>query len=305
MTSAEGPSASRRRVLRVAEYHLGRTLESGQAFRWEESEGGWESVVDGNWVRLRQTGEEIWAETAVAVADWRWLEAYLQTDVDLRAVRARFPQEAHLAAATEACRGLRLLRQDPWECLASFILSSNKQITQIRQMIDRLCRELGQRVTTPANAKVRHAFPPPEVVAAAPLALLAECRMGYRGPYLKATAARVAGGEIDLSKLPGMALAEAREQLMALPGVGPKVADCVLLFSLGHRRAFPVDVWIERVLRDLYFGGRAVTPTRMRRFIEEHFGAEAGYAQQYLFHYARTVLSPTRAANRREAPARR
>jgi N-glycosylase/DNA lyase len=253
---------------------------------------------------LRQTGGEIRAEAAAPIPDWRWLDEYLQTDVDLSAVLARFPQDDHLAAATTACRGLRLLRQDPWECLASFILSSNKQITQIRQMIDRLCRELGQRVTTPANAKVGQAFPRPEAVAAAPLALLAECRLGYRAPYLKATAARVASGEIDLSKLPGMALAEAREALVTLPGVGPKVADCVLLFSLGHRRAFPVDVWIERVLRELYFGCRSVAPARRRQFVEDYFGAEAGYAQQYLFHYARTVLTASQPDRRSKATAR-
>lgn len=291
---------SRCRVLRVADYHLGRTLESGQAFRWVESEERWESVVQGRWVRLTAEAGGLRAEVEAPTREWRWLEEYLQTDVDLSSVLASFPHDAHLTAAMAACRGLRLLRQDPWECLASFILSSNKQITQIRQMIDRLCRELGQRVTTPASAKVRHAFPPPEAVAAAPLALLAECRMGYRGPYLKATAAKVAGGEINLGRLPGMVLAEAREQLMSLPGVGPKVADCVLLFSLGHRRAFPVDVWIQRVLRELYFGRRSVTPARMRQFIEDYFGAEAGYAQQYLFHYARTVLSSSRSAQLRD-----
>jgi N-glycosylase/DNA lyase len=113
--------------------------------------------------------------------------------------------------------------------------------------------------------------------------------MGFRAPYLLAAARRVATGELDLARLGGMTLAAARAELMQVPGVGPKIADCVLLFAYGHPGAFPLDVWMLRALRQLYFRGRRPPPARLRRFAATHFGPYAGYAQQYLFHYIRNV----------------
>ena len=279
----------------MRDYALDETLPSGQAFRWRRVGYGWEAVVRGRWVRLEQ-GDGIRAEVALAAAaeDWEWLREYLQAGVDLEQVIASFPKDEHLGRAVEACRGLRLLRQEPWECLASFILSSTKQIVQIQQIVETVCTRFGEPVAVPAGHETAWAFPSAERVANLSEADLRCCKMGFRAPYLKGSAEAVASGRVRLEDLHRMDVAEAREQLMSLPGVGRKIADCVLLFAYGLQEAFPVDVWVLKALRQLYFPRRRPTPKRLMRFTETYFGPNSGYAQQYLFHYMRTRVGRTK-----------
>jgi len=309
-------------VLPVRDYDLAATLDSGQVFRWRRSADGssarskdvnlrascprsaplsdftevmncsWIGVVGKNWVRLTQMPGGIFAETARPVANWQWLRDYLQSEVDLEAVLKTFPDDEPMRAAVNACRGLRVLRQEPWECLASFILSSTKQIVQIRQIIALLCERFGERLAPRPSfsSDCYYSFPTPEKIARATEAELRACKMGFRAPHLLAAARRIAEGKFDLEQPRRLPLAEARAELMKLRGVGGKIADCVLLFAYGFDSAFPVDVWVERALRRLYFPRRRVTAKRLRRFATTHFGPHAGYAQQYLFHYMRTKL---------------
>lgn len=272
----------------VRDYSIAETLGSGQAFRWRPVEGGWEGVVGNQWVRLEQHPEGI--TTATTGPAWKWLEEYLQLRVDLATVLQTFPQDEHLARAAEACRGLRLLRQPPWECLASFILSSTKQIVQIQQIVEALCRRFGDSLAIPEGHAPAWGFPPPERIAAASEAELRECKMGFRAPYLKGTAEAVAERRINVEALARLSAAEAREALLELPGVGRKIADCVLLFAYGFQDAFPVDVWVLKALRQLYFPKRRPAPKKLLRFTETYFGPYSGYAQQYLFHYMRTRI---------------
>ncbi len=316
-------------LLRVRDYDLAATLDSGQAFRWQRSADGssacsdaWLGVIGQHWVRLAQTRVSIRAETTVPVTDWQWLRDYLQTEVDLAAVLKTFPDDAPMRAAVAACRGLRVLRQEPWECLASFILSSTKQIVQIRQIVALLCERFGEPIAPPAitwerrrlagphhhNESVHspagrqrsqaipqenhlcYSFPTPQRLATVSEAELRACKMGFRAPHLLAAARRIADGKFDLERLRHLPLAEARTELMTLCGVGGKIADCVLLFAYSFDGAFPVDVWVERALRQLYFPRRRVGDKRLRHFAATHFGPHAGYAQQYLFHYMRTKM---------------
>ncbi|MFA6544342.1 MAG: DNA glycosylase [Limisphaerales bacterium] len=318
----------------IRDYDLAATLASGQAFRWREfgvpaSAGPpgrlkaghptgrvWEGVVAGRWIRLWQDGQVIHAETAGPQADWRWLRDYLQLDADLAAVLATFPDDAPMRASVAACRGLRLLRQEPWECLASFICSSTKQIVQIQQIIALLCERFGEPIPVGDDVRSLHFLPRPEMPdarpnakpepphvgcyptfafpAAARLAACSEaelrlCKMGFRAPYVLAAAKAVASGELDLNRLHSLQTAEARAALMGLRGVGRKIADCVLLFAYGKQDAFPVDVWVRRALKELYFPRRRPSEKRLEHFASTHFGPNAGYAQQYLFHYVRTL----------------
>src|ERR1700733_3590129 len=133
-------------LLRVRDYDLAATLDSGQTFRWREQNGSWIGVVGKNFVRLTQTHAGIRAETVAVTKNWNWLRDFLQTEVDLENVLKTFPDDEPIRAAIAACHGLRLLRQDPWECLASFILSSTKQIVQIRQIVSQLCECFGERL---------------------------------------------------------------------------------------------------------------------------------------------------------------
>lgn len=274
----------------VREYDLAATLDSGQAFRWERGEdGAWRGVIGSRWVCLSMPRPgHVVARTAGDPGRWEWLWRYLAVDDDPEAIRATFPPDPALREAAAAFPGLRVLRQDPWECLASFILSSTKQIVQIRQIVRELCRRFGAPVPVPEGEASAWAFPGPAELAGAGEAALRACRMGFRARYLHAAAVRVAAGGLDLASLPQRPLVEARERLMECPGVGRKIADCVLLFSCGFDAAFPVDVWVLRALREIYFPRRPPRPARLLAFAETHFGPFGGHAQQCLFHYFRT-----------------
>ena len=271
----------------VGEYDLDATLDCGQAFRWTRSADTWTGVVASRWVRLRKEANALHAETAVPQTDWRWLSEYLQVEVSLATVLKTFPSDPPLRSAIAACRGLRLLRQEPWECLACFILSSTKHITQIRQVVELVCQRFGEALLTPQGSTPAFSFPSPERLSQLSELELRACAMGFRAPHLLEAARAVAEGRLELARLHTLSVSVAREHLMQLDGVGPKIADCVLLFACGFAEAFPVDVWVERALRELYFRRRKVSPRRFREFAATHFGPNAGYAQQYLFHFIR------------------
>jgi N-glycosylase/DNA lyase len=271
------------------DYDLAVTLDSGQVFRWTEENGFWSGVVGRNRVRLKKELDGIWAGTDAPMENWDWLRKFLQTDVDLESVLRTFPNDEPMNHAVTACRGLRVLRQEPWECLASFILSATKQIVQIRQIVAHLCECFGEPLPgADASGNLRYAFPSPEKIAGVTELDLRKCRMGFRAPNLLGAARVIADGKLDLPALASLSYAEAREILMTLRGVGGKIADCVLLFAYGFDSAFPVDVWVERALRTLYFPKRRVSDKKLKHFAATHFGPHAGYAQQYLFHYMRT-----------------
>lgn len=286
------------RTFYVHDYDLAATLNSGQTFRWQPREGWWEGVVGTRWLRLRadsdlRTGgmagrpSAILAETAGPVDDWGWLADYLQVGLDLADILRTFPDDPPMRLAVAACRGLRLLRQDPWECLASFILSSTKQIVQIQQIVALLCNKFGEQLIVPQNHRRVYCFPLPGRIAEADESELRTCKMGFRAPNLIASARMIADGTVDLDRLSALSVGEARDALIRLPGVGRKIADCVLLFAYGFQNAFPVDVWVMKALQRLYFPRRRVSLKRLHTFAATHFGPYAGYAQQYLFHYAR------------------
>ena len=275
-------------VLPVRDYDLSATLGCGQAFRWTQRDDAWEGVIGRRWVRLRCVERGIEANTAHTASDWQWLTDYLQTDLDLRSVLLTFPDDEPMRAAVAHCRGLRLLRQDPWECLASFILSSTKQIVQIQQIIALLCERFGEPLSTPPGAILIRAFPTAGRLASATEAELRACKMGFRAPSLLAAARRIASRELDLESLRHLNVNAAREALVSLRGVGDKIANCALLFAYGFQQAFPIDVWVMKALRQLYFPKRRPTPQRLLKFTRTYFGPNAGYAQQYLFHYMRT-----------------
>ncbi len=277
----------------VSDYDLAATLSSGQAFRWSCQQGAWSSVVAGRWVQLIQNGDTISALTTARDSNWNWLEDYLQLNVNLPEIIRTFPKDAVLTEAVKSSNGLRLLKQNHWECLASFILSSTKQIVQIQHCVELLCQRFGERVPTPEGVGICHAFPTAQRLTQASEAELRACKLGFRAPYLLKSAQQIAQGNLRLDLLQSGSLEEARLQLMTLPGVGPKIADCVLLFAYGFPRAFPVDVWIYKAIQQLYFPNRRVSNQRIQKFTESYFGSNSGYAQQYIFHYMRTKIRRT------------
>lgn len=286
--AAQSSNALKRIVFSVDDYDLGATLNSGQAFRWRRLAAGWESVIGSNWVRLESSPAGIVAECCADPGNWRWLSQYLQVECSLAPVLATFPRDKAMKKAVAECRGLRLLRQEPWECLASFVLSSTKQIVQIRQIIETMCQRFGPAIPGPTDDSRWFGFPGASCIARCSESELRACKMGFRAKYLKAAAELVSSKMVDLEKIPELSVQDARAILMQIPGVGPKIADCVLLFAYGFQDAFPIDVWVAKALRETYFPHRRVGIGQLYQFSATYFGPFAGYAQQYLFHHWRT-----------------
>jgi N-glycosylase/DNA lyase len=288
------------------DFDLDATLSSGQAFRWNKVPTGWTGVIGNRWVGLKLEQSTIMAQTVEPPGDWKWLKSYLQLEVELAEIIRSFPDHPVMDEAVRNCRGLRLLRQDPWECLASFILSSTKQIVQIQQIIALLTRRYGAPLAVPDGCPQINSFPSPERVAALTEQELRACKMGFRAPYLLATARRITT-DFDLAGVGRIDMRTAREMLIGLPGVGRKVADCVLLFAFGFQESFPIDVWLLKALRQLFFPRRRLTMSRLHSLVEAQFGPHAGFAQQYLFHYVRTRRSalPNLQQHKTKSPQRR
>jgi N-glycosylase/DNA lyase len=263
--------------------NLDATLSSGQAFSWRRTPTGhWSGWIDGHPCLVWMQGDALRAVGPGLTRDA--VNAYFGLDLPMEEILASFPSDPWLDKARAFAPGLRILRQDPWETLCNFICSSLKQITQIEQINHDLRHAFGEKF-----GDDRHTFPTAARLAQTTEAQLRACRLGFRARHLHVAAQQIASSEISLVKLATLPTPEALEQLVRLRGVGEKVANCVLLFAYGRAEAFPIDVWVERVLRQLYFKGNPrVQHEKLRAFARSHFGPYRGYAQQFLFHWIRT-----------------
>jgi N-glycosylase/DNA lyase len=275
------------------EFDLAMTVGSGQVFHWENAGGGFAGAIGDRPVYIEQHGDSL-----LVSGDCEDLvRDYFALDHSLAEICASFPDDPVMSAAKEFCRGLRIIRQPKWECLATFICSSMKQVAHIRQISQNLRRRFGTQ--RQIGNYVVHTFPAVERIAETSEKELRKCALGYRAKNLLTTARSVASGDVDLEKLTALNDIDLRARLCELPGVGAKVANCVMLFAYERLRAFPIDVWIERVLRESYFPrARKLNAARLRAFTEGYFGDHGGYAQQYLFHHARTSKAKTRSRGR-------
>jgi N-glycosylase/DNA lyase len=273
--------------LPAPDFDLRLTLESGQVFHWRQAENGYAGVIGELPVYVEQQGSVLLASAGAGER----VRRYFSLDHPLGEVYATFPADDHMRAALLACQGLRIIRQPLWECLATFITSSLKQVAHIAQISHLLRRRFGRPAGTVAGVDL-FAYPAIERIAALEEADLRACGLGFRARTLLATARQLAaaGGSGELEAIRPLDRLAANKALCHFAGVGAKVANCVLLFGYERLDAFPIDVWIERVLRERYFKGkRKVSARRLERFSQTYFGAYGGYAQQYLFHHARTT----------------
>jgi N-glycosylase/DNA lyase len=276
----------------VPDFDLAMTLDSGQVFHWQKAGKGFVGTIGDLPVYVEQRGNVLKVRDGAAPTRSprrplpRIIAHYFALDHPLAEICASFPVDRVMNAARDFCRGLRIIRQPKWECLATFICSSMKQVAHIRQISAALRNRFGDR--REIRERVLHTFPSAERIARASEKQLRACALGYRAKHLRATAQLVSSGECDLQVWSALSDAELRKHLHALPGVGPKIANCVMLFGYERLCAFPIDVWIERVLSQQYFPRRRkMTAKRLREFSETYFGDHRGYAQQYLFHHAR------------------
>ncbi len=257
-------------ILFEKDLNLDETLDCGQAFRWKKIESDYKCTYEGDFfndrLKISEISDNIFIFHNVTENDFlsKWVD-YFDLETDYSQLKAEFSEDETLSKACEFAGGIRLLKQNSWECLISFIISQNNNIPRIKGIIDRLCDNYG-------------GFPTAEQMKGITADDLAYLRSGFRGKYLSDAVEQVNSGEVDLQKIAVLPIDEAREALKKIKGVGPKVAECVLLFGMYRTEAFPVDVWIKRVLAEYY-------PNGFPEFARE----KGGIAQQYLFHYIRNI----------------
>ncbi len=258
------------RLKNANRFSLADTLDCGQAFRWREENGAWYGIAHGKSLKLYNDGSDIIIEGACAKDyDDIWVR-YFDLNRDYDAIVAAISDNSKLKEISDMTGNIRILRQDTWEALCSFIISQNNNIPRIKGIIERMCENFGDKIDG------GYSFPSAQRIAALTVDDLAPLRCGFRAKYIIDAAKKVAGGEVDLGAICDMDTAEAAEALMKIKGVGPKVAACTLLFGCGKIDSFPVDVWIRRAMQVLFSDG-----------LPESAVPYAGIVQQYIFHYAR------------------
>jgi len=263
----------------VPDFDLVRIFECGQCFRWDmEPNGDYTGVAMGRAARLRKVGENIFISGTPAEFESVWRE-YFDLDRNYAAIRAQLGIDDFMRQACDFGAGIRILRQDKWEALCSFIISQCNNIPRIKKIVGALCGLYGEPFEFEGGT--RHAFPPVERIAGLTAEDLAPIKCGYRAGYIIGAAKAVADGSLDLEALPQLSPGDARSELKKLYGVGNKVADCVVLFGLHMLDAFPQDVWIKRAVAEIYGKG----------FDPGIFAPYAGIAQQYMFYFTRSMAN--------------
>ncbi|HLY10863.1 MAG TPA: DNA glycosylase [Planctomycetota bacterium] len=275
-------------------FNLKHTLESGQFFRYAEHHGAYLLLRGQRLFRVRQDGETLTYDGA----DLWFLREFLGLDQDFALIERSLRRDRRLWEALDFAPGLRILRQDPWECTAAFITSIASNIPRISGNIADMAREYG--VPIRLGAAEGHTFPRPDRLDDE--AGLRRLKLGFRAAYL-VQAARLARSGI-LEEIGSLSYDDAKDTLMVIPGVAEKVADCVLLFAYGRLNAFPVDTWIRKVMIRMFFKGRRVPDRAIRAFASERWGDLAGVAQQYLYHWSRRSGAFTSRPRSLPAPAR-
>ena len=255
------------------DFDLPMTLDSGQVFHWDKIDNLFCGTVGDRAVAVEQRGDKLRITRGCAEV----ARHYFALDHSLAEICASFPKEPVMNAARSYCRGLRIIRQPKWECLATFICSSMKQVAHIRQISKKLKGRFGKPLHI--GDLVVHAFPSAERIAASSERELRKCALGYRAKNLLARARQVACGDVDLEQLATLPDVDLRALLCELPGVGAKVANCVMLFAYERLGAFPIDVWIERVLREKYFPRRCLIAAA-KQFAEKSLCARRSRPQR-------------------------
>jgi len=261
----------------VADFDLERIFECGQCFRWnacEDGSGSYFGVAKGLAARLRKVGNSVYISGTLEDFNTVWRD-YFDLERDYSAIRKQLGIDDFTKEAIEFGAGIRILRQDRWEALCSFIISQCNNIPRIKKIISVLCSEFGEAIEF--EGATFYTFPSTEKISVLSEEDLAPLRCGYRAAYIIGAAKAVANGEIDLDLLSRGSPADAQKKLKELRGIGNKVADCALLFGLNMLDAFPLDVWMKRAVAEHY--GKGFDPSV--------FSPYAGIAQQYIFHYIR------------------
>lgn len=273
-------------------FNIGQILESGQVFRFEKiSDASYLLIAKEKRIKIVQQPEStsvIIYNTNRSGMEQIWSN-YFDIDTDYAKIANKLAEkDEHMKKAVAFGEGIRILKQDPWEMLISFILSQNKAIPHIKQCIKNISERFGAPLEEKGEEeKPYYSFPTVSQLIHATEEDLRACKVGFRAPYIIDACRKIYEEEVILTDLYTMPLKEAKEELMKIKGVGTKIADCILLFAYSKGSVFPTDVWIKRVIEGLYFHGQEKKVEEIQQFAKEYFGELSGYAQQYLFFYGR------------------
>jgi N-glycosylase/DNA lyase len=265
-------------------FDLASTLESGQAHRWKYENGWYWGVIYGDLIKIRQSksGLEIFSSLGDLEKLKSLIHCYFRMDDDLDEIYEIIRKDDYISGAIDRHYGLRILRQEPWECLCAFICSATSSIVRIHKNMESISDAFGKSLVLDGHR--RSTFPTPEQISASGEDKLRELGLGFRAKYLHCASIAIAEGSLDLGELRNLDYWDAKIELMKLSGIGPKIADCVLIFSLDKLEAFPIDRWVSRALEKFYFDDGAPNYQDTVEWAHDYFGCYAGYAQQYLFH---------------------
>lgn len=266
-------------------FNLSHIFECGQCFRWNALEdGSFLGVAKNRVLKVSQTGSEIvFHDTSPEDFNNIWRE-YFDLNTNYSEIKDKLAEDKVLREAVTYGGGIRILKQDLWECVISFIISASNNIPRIKKIVEALCFYFGEKIDY--MGEEFYSFPTPEKIKSLTLEDLSVIKAGFRDKYILDAAEKFASGEISYDKLACLSAEEAKKILMTIKGVGNKVADCIVLFGLSKCESFPVDVWIKRIV-EYYYLNREESVEKISEFAAEKFGVLGGYAQQYLFFYAR------------------
>jgi N-glycosylase/DNA lyase len=279
-------------------FNLDHTLSCGQVFRWGKANGWWYGIVDGSILKVRQDGDELHFTAYPEDVEEAFIKSYFRLDDDLSNILQTLNKDVEINKAIRQFNGLRIVRQSVWGCLISYVCATNASIAVIENMLRNLSEKFGDEIIV--NGKAFFSFPKVKELAKASVNEIKRCNVGYRARFLSEVAKQVENNPNLLEELINSDYLELRDELRSLPGVGPKVADCVSLFAFDKLEAFPIDVWIRRVIYQIR---GAVIPrtkdgtekpltvseyTELSSFARRYYGMFAGYAQEYLFYYIRS-----------------
>ena len=272
-------------------------FDCGQCFRFNrDPDGSYTGTAFGRTTRISKSGSDVILHNTTHedfISIWY---NYLDLGYDYSSAKRALTIDGDpvMAEAVQYGSGIRILNQQLWEAMISFIISASNNIPRIKKIIELLCINFGEPHEFEGN--LRYSFPSPERIANEPLDALGVIRAGYRDKYIHECARQVASGGLDLEHIKSLSTPDAKKALMKIWGIGNKVSDCILLFGLGRRDAYPIDVWIKRITEYCWFNGREQSIRMLSEFAEKKFGVLGGIAQQYLFFYAREKKIGTKQA---------
>ena len=272
--------------IKVDCFNLKYTLECGQCFRWKNNNDYYVGVIKDRVIKIRQDRDYIYVRSNEQKDLEKVVKEYFELEKDYSSIEKRIASlDDYVKKALKNTSGMRHLKQDFFETIISYIISANNNIPRISKSVNEISKRYGKKIEF--DDEEYYLFPTPEQLRDVTIDDYRACGVGFRDKYIYNTVKRINNKEIDLVKMQDMDTPSLRKELLSLMGIGPKVADCILLFSCGRQEVFPIDVWVERVMKKLYFNDENISKKEILKYASDNFGNDAGIVQQHLFYNIR------------------